>query len=175
MYSPKSSHVPPRPPPLPWPAWIAFSSHLHAPSGREVDGALSRPSRQTEWGAQHVPNYCAFPGHSLSAREGSVRVVIPWNTRTLPRHFRRPVRPRSGGGHGQGSLIDSVERPQIGWHPCLSLWTGWPATRIARQKKANRLDLGPQPAGGLLSRSRDTQSGQPQGPQELRLAAFLPL
>ena len=82
-----------RPPPLPWLAWVA-SPHHHAPSGREVDGALSRPSPKRNGAPNTCPDYCAFPGCSLSVREGSVRVVIPWNTRTLPRHLRRPVRLR---------------------------------------------------------------------------------
>ena len=70
-----------RPCRLPWLAWGA-SPHYHAPSGREVDGALSRPSPKRNGAPNTCPDYCAFPGHSLSAREGSVRVVIPWNTRT---------------------------------------------------------------------------------------------
>ena len=109
----------PRPPPLPWLAWVA-SPHHHAPSGREVDGALSRPSRHTEWGAQHVPDYCAFPGHSLSAREGSVRVVIPWNTRTLPRHLRRPVRLRPYHQDREAARAHRLGRETPDWHPCLS-------------------------------------------------------
>ena len=60
LASAQPSALRPRPPPLPWPAWVA-SLHLHAPSGREVDGALSRPSRHTEWGAQHVPGLLCLP------------------------------------------------------------------------------------------------------------------
>ena len=71
----------PRPPPLPWLAWVA-SPHHHAPGGREVDGALSRPSPKRNGAPNTCPDYCAFPGCSLSVREGSVRVVTPWNTRT---------------------------------------------------------------------------------------------
>ena len=66
----------PRPPPLPWLAWVA-SPHHHAPSGREVDGALSRPSPRRNGAPNTCPDYCAFPGCSLSVREGSVRVVTP--------------------------------------------------------------------------------------------------
>ena len=79
----------PRPPPLPWLAWVA-SPHHHAPSGREVDGALSRPSPKRNGAPNTCPDYCAFPGCSLSVREGSVRVVTPWNTRP-PHHLRRVV------------------------------------------------------------------------------------
>ena len=65
---------PPRPPPFlapPSPPWLARPASLqyYAPRGREVDGTLSRRSRQKEWGVQHVPDYCAFPGHSLPVRE----------------------------------------------------------------------------------------------------------
>ena len=68
-------------PPLSWLAWVA-SPHHHAPGGREVDGALSRPSPKRNGAPNTCPDYCAFPGCSLSVREGSVRVVTPWNTRT---------------------------------------------------------------------------------------------
>ena len=127
----------PRPPPLSWLAWVA-SPHHHAPGGREVDGALSRPSPKRNGAPNTCPDYCAFPGCSLSVREGSVRVVTPWNTRT----------PAPSPSRGSTTLTITGRRPGLhrlgretpDWHPCLS-----------------------------------GQGGPPQGPQELRLAAFLPL
>ena len=56
----------------PCPGWPGWHLIITRQVGGKWTGALSRPSRQTEWGAQHVPDYCAFPGHSLSVREGSV-------------------------------------------------------------------------------------------------------
>ena len=84
---PAPSRLAPIPPsalalrPCPGCAWVA-SPHHHAPSGREVDGALSRPSPRRNGAPNTCPDYCAFPGCSLSVREGSVRVVTSWNTRT---------------------------------------------------------------------------------------------
>ena len=109
----------PRPPPLSWLAWVA-SPHHHAPGGREVDGALSRPSPKRNGAPNTCPDYCAFPGCSLSAREGSVRVVIPWNTRTLPRHLRRPVRLRPYHQDREAARAHRLGRETPDWHPCLS-------------------------------------------------------
>ncbi len=115
--------VPSRPPPSPrpclsWLAWVA-SPHHHAPGGREVDGALSRPSPKRNGAPNTCPDYCAFPGCSLSVREGSVRVVTPWNTRTpAPSPSLGSITSATTAGGGQG-FIDSVERPQIGIHASL--------------------------------------------------------
>ena len=81
---------PPPSPPAPVLAGLVASPHHHAPGGREVDGALSRPSPKRNGAPNTCPDYCAFPGCSLSVREGSVRVVTPWNTRP-PHHLRRVV------------------------------------------------------------------------------------
>ena len=114
------------------------SPHHHAPSGREVDGALSRPSPKRNGAPNTVPDYCAFPGHSLSAREGSVRVVTPWNTRTpAPSPSLGSI---TSATTGRRPGLHRLGRETPDWHPCLS-----------------------------------GQGGPPQGPQELRLAAFLPM
>ena len=120
----------PRPPPLPWLAWVA-SPHHHAPSGREVDGALSRPSPKRNGAPNTCPDYCAFPGCSLSVREGSVRVVTPWNTRTpAPSPSLGSITSATTGR--RPGLIDSVERPQIGIHASLD--------RVARHKDPRNCD-----------------------------------
>ena len=122
------------PPP---PAWVT-SPHHHAPSGREVDGALSRPSPKRNGAPNTCPDYCAFPGCSLSVREGSVRVVTPWNTRTpAPSPSLGSI---TSATTGRRPGLHRLGRETPDWHPCLS-----------------------------------GQGGPPQGPQELRLAAFLPL
>ena len=110
----------PRPPPLPWLAWVA-SPHHHAPSGREVDGALSRPSPRRNGAPNTCPDYCAFPGCSLSVREGSVRVVLSSIPRPPPPSpplclALQPYHHREAARRNQ---TRSVERPQIGIHAFL--------------------------------------------------------
>ena len=107
----------PRPSPLPWLAWVA-SPHYHAPSGREVDGALSRPSPRRNGAPNTCPDYCAFPGCSLSVREGSVRVVTPWNTRTpAPSPSLGSI---TSATTGRRPGLHRLGRETPDWHPCLS-------------------------------------------------------
>ena len=118
----RPSRPPPSPPPLPWLAWVA-SPHYHAPSGREVDGALSRPSRQTEWGAKHVPDYRApcTPGTAFRFVKGRCEscyqssALVSSHIRA-PRHLHRLVcecLSATKGERGRGR-IDSIARSQKG-------------------------------------------------------------
>ena len=114
----------PRPPPLPWLAWVA-SPHHHAPSGREVDGALSRPSPRRNGAPNTCPDYCAFPGCSLSVREGSVRVVLSSIPRPPPPS--PPLWLYSLTYHREAARRNQTRSrdPRLASMP---LWTGWPAT-----------------------------------------------
>ena len=113
----------PRPPPLPWLAWVA-SPHHHAPSGREVDGALSRPSPKRNGAPNTCPDYCAFPGCSLSVREGSVRVVLSSIPRPPP-----PSPPLWLYSHHREAARRNQTRSRDPRLASMPLWTGWPATR----------------------------------------------
>ena len=115
----------PRPPPLPWLAWVA-TPHHHAPSGREVDGALSRPSPRRNGAPNTCPDYCAFPGCSLSVREGSVRVVLSSIPRPPPPSpplclALQPYHHREAARRNQTRSRDPRLAP-------VPFWTGWPAT-----------------------------------------------
>ena len=95
------------------------------------NGALSRPSPKRNGAPNTCPDYCAFPGCSLSVREGSVRVVTPWNTRTpAPSPSLGSITSATTGR--RPGLIDSVERPQIGIHASLD--------RVARHKDPRNCD-----------------------------------
>ena len=122
-----------RPPPLPWPAWVA-SPHHHAPSGREVDGALSRPSPKRNGAPNTVPDYRApcTPGTAFRFVKGRCEscyqssALVSSHIRA-PRHLHRLVcecLSATKGERGRGRIDSDRKIPER--H--LRLWTGWPAT-----------------------------------------------
>ena len=118
------------PPP---PAWVT-SPHHHAPSGREVDGALSRPSPKRNGAPNTVPDYRApcTPGTAFRFVKGRCEscyqssALVSSHIRA-PRHLHRLVcecLSATKGERGRGRIDSDRKIPER--H--LRLWTGWPAT-----------------------------------------------